>query len=79
MKIYTNLDINAQTELENAIINNMDDDKIQVASLLIEPSSGKIIALAGGKDYKESQYNRVTQAKRQVGSTIKPFLYYTAL
>lgn len=79
LKIYTNLDINAQTELENAIINNMDDDKIQVASLLIEPSSGKIIALAGGKDYKESQYNRVTQAKRQVGSTIKPFLYYTAL
>ena len=37
------------------------------------------MALAGGKDYKESQYNRVTQSKRQVGSTIKPFLYYTAL
>ena len=33
------------------------------------------MALAGGKDYKTSQYNRVTSAKRQVGSTIKPFIY----
>lgn len=38
-----------------------------------------VIALAGGKSYIKSQYNRVTQAKRQVGSTIKPFLYYAAL
>lgn len=37
------------------------------------------MALAGGKNYVKSQYNRVTQAKRQVGSTIKPFLYYAAL
>ena len=79
LKIYTNLDINAQTNLENAIINNMLDDETQVASIMIEPSSGKIIALAGGKDYKVSQFNRVTSSKRQVGSTIKPFLYYTAL
>ncbi len=79
LKIYTNLDMDVQTKLESAILNNMDDDKIQVASVIVEPSSGKIMALAGGKDYKKSQYNRVTQAKRQVGSTIKPFLYYSAL
>lgn len=79
LKIYTNLDIEAQTNLENAIVNNMEDDKIQVSSVIIEPNTGKIMALAGGKDYKKSQYNRVTQAKRQVGSTIKPFLYYSAL
>ena len=79
LKIYTNLDIDTQTKLENSIINNMQDDNTQVASVIIEPSSGKIMALAGGKDYKISQYNRVTSAKRQVGSTIKPFLYYAAL
>ena len=79
LKIYTNLDIDAQTKLEKSIIDNMQDDKIQVASVIVEPNSGKIMALAGGKDYKTSQYNRVTSAKRQVGSTIKPFLYYSAL
>ena len=79
LKIYTNLDINAQTKLENSIIENMEDDKTQIASVIIEPETGKIIALAGGKDYKVSQFNRVTSAKRQVGSTIKPFLYYAAL
>ena len=45
----------------------------------MEPTTGKILALIGGRDYKTSQYNRATQAKRQVGSTIKPFLYYAAL
>ena len=79
LKIYTNLNMDAQTKLENAIINNMLEDDVQVASVIIEPNTGKIIALAGGKDYKTSQYNRVTQSKRQVGSTIKPFLYYAAL
>lgn len=79
LKIYTNLDIDAQTKLENSIIDNMQDDEVQVASVVIEPSTGKIMALTGGKDYKTSQYNRVTSAKRQVGSTIKPFLYYAAL
>jgi len=79
LKIYTNLNLSAQEKLEKAILDNMKDDSVQVASIVVEPSSGKIIALAGGKDYKTSQFNRVTSSKRQVGSTIKPFLYYTAL
>jgi len=45
----------------------------------MEPETGKVLALTGGKDYSKSQYNRATTAKRQVGSTMKPFLYYTAL
>lgn len=79
LKIYTNLDLEAQTNLENAIKANMLEDSTQVASIMIEPTSGKVIALVGGRDHAVSQYNRVTQAKRQVGSTIKPFLYYSAL
>ena len=55
------------------------EDKTQVASVMVDPTTGKVIALAGGKDYALSQFNRVTDSKRQVGSTIKPFLYYAAL
>lgn len=80
LKIYTNLDLSAQKSLNDAVNEQMQgEEKLQVASLVAEPSTGKIIALVGGKDYKTSEYNRVTQAKRQVGSTIKPFLYYSAL
>lgn len=79
LKIYTAFDVNTQKSLEEAIENNMKDDKTEVASVYINPDTGGIMALAGGRDYNKSQYNRITQAKRQVGSTIKPFLYYSAL
>ena len=80
IKIYTSYNAEIQKELDNAIINNVgDDNNTQIASIVIKPSTGEVMALAGGVNYAKSQYNRVTQAKRQVGSTIKPFLYYTAL
>ncbi len=80
IKIYTNLDIKAQTILENSIKNNLNTEKkLQVASVMMDPNTGKILALAGGRDYNTSQYNRAYQSTRQVGSTMKPFLYYAAL
>ncbi len=80
LKIYTNLDMEAQKIIEESINNNMkDNEELEVATVAMEPESGKIIALAGGRDYNKSQYNRVTTSKRQVGSTLKPFLYYAAL
>lgn len=80
IRIYTNLDINAQKILEDSIKNNLTTDKdLQVASVMMEPETGKIIALVGGRDYNKSQYNRAYQSSRQVGSTMKPFLYYAAL
>lgn len=53
----------------------------QVSSALIalSPDNGAILASVGGFSFKQSQYNRVTQAKRQVGSNIKPFIYSAAL
>lgn len=78
LKIYTSLDIDAQTALENSINNNLDND-MQVSSIMMNPNNGEIIALTGGKDYSKSQYNRAIQSKRQVGSTMKPLLYYAAL
>lgn len=79
IKIYTNLNINIQRELENNIKNEMKDTKMEVASIVINPKNGKVLALIGGSDYNKTEYNRVLYSKRQVGSTIKPFLYYAAL
>ena len=45
----------------------------------MNPNNGQILALSGGRDYSSSQFNRAINANRQVGSTMKPFLYYAAL
>ena len=80
LHVYTNLDVDAQKKMENIIMEEMDGQTdYQVASIAVEPSSGKVIALIGGTNYNLSEFNRVTQAKRQVGSTFKPILYYAAL
>lgn len=80
LKIYTNLDIKKQNSLEKNILNTMNEDnELQVASIIVDPGTGKIEALTGGIDYGTSQYNRATESKRQVGSTMKPILYYAAL
>lgn len=80
LKIYTALDIKAQTSLENSIKNNLEGkDEMQTSSVMMNPNNGEVIALAGGCDYSKSQYNRAVQSKRQVGSTMKPLLYYAAL
>lgn len=80
LKIYTTLDMEAQNILEGSINNNLSyDEELQVSAMLMDPNTGEIKAIAGGKDYSLSQYNRVTSSKRQVGSTMKPFLYYSAL
>lgn len=79
LKIYTTLDIEKQRALEDAVKTNMLTDETQIASVYVDPKTGAVEALVGGRDYSTSQFNRVTQSKRQVGSTIKPFLYYSAL
>ena len=80
LKIYTALDTKAQLILEQNINNNLENKKdMQAASIMMNPKNGEIIALAGGKDYSKSQYNRAIKAKRQVGSTMKPLLYLAAL
>ena len=79
LKVYTNLDINTQKKLDETFIQYKEKDNVELASIITTPKDGKIIALAGGYNYAKSQFNRATQVKRQVGSTIKPFLYYAAL
>lgn len=79
LKIYTNLDLDLQLDLEKNINIYLSDDKLQIASIIADPNNGNILALIGGKDYSKSEYNRAISAKRQVGSTFKPFLYYSAI
>ncbi len=47
--------------------------------VVMEPLTGRVLALAGGFSYDESQFNRATQALRQVGSSFKPIVYSAAL
>lgn len=80
LKIYTSLNLEAQTNLENIIKEEFpDESKLQVSTVMMNPQTGEIVALVGGRDYNSSQYNRATDAMRQVGSTMKPYLYYAAL
>jgi penicillin-binding protein 1B len=51
----------------------------QAALVALDPHSGKVLAMIGGRDYAESQLNRATDAQRQPGSVFKPFVYAAAL
>lgn len=80
LKIYTTLDMEAQKILENNIKKDIKtDSNIQASSIMIDPNNGNVLALVGGRDYAKSQFNRAISSKRQIGSVMKPILYYAAL
>ncbi len=79
-KIFTTLDKSLQKKLEKnaaSVINDASD--IQLGAVAMAPDTGGIRALVGGRNYRESQFNRAVRAKRMPGSTFKAFLYYAAL
>jgi penicillin-binding protein 1B len=88
LSIYTTLDLHLQSLAQKALEDGLDRVQeiikkrtrkpVQGSLIAIEPLSGKIVALVGGRSYGASQYNRVMQARRQPGSTFKPFVYLTA-
>jgi penicillin-binding protein 1A len=53
--------------------------EINGALVAMDPHTGRVLAMVGGYDFKRSEYNRATQAKRQPGSAFKPFVYSVAL
>lgn len=81
LKIYTTLDSDAQSYLDSAVSENMNDGNsdLQISGVMLDPNDGGVLALIGGVDYNSSVYNRATKSVRQVGSTMKPILYYSAL
>jgi penicillin-binding protein 1B len=93
LRIFTTLDVHTQKEAEKAIENNLANlearhpslrrkerkEQLESCLIAIEPQTGKIRAMVGGRDYRQSQFNRVTQSKRQPGSAFKPITYLAAL
>ncbi|MDD5015571.1 MAG: penicillin-binding protein 1A [Atribacterota bacterium] len=75
LKVYTTLDLEIQNFAEKAL----QESGYEGAIIAIEPQTGHIKAMVGGKDFGESKFNRAIQAYRQPGSAFKPFIYLTAL
>jgi len=68
-----------QTEGEPLIVEMDQTPELEGSFLLIEPSSGRVVAMVGGYSYQRSQFNRVTQSYRQPGSSFKPVVYLAAV
>ena len=93
LRIFTTLDIHTERVAEHAIQMNLArleekhprlrrkelNDRLEAALVAVEPQSGKIRAMVGGRDYRTSQFNRVVQSHRQPGSVFKPVTYLAAL
>jgi penicillin-binding protein 2D len=79
LKIYTTLDLTMQEKAEKWVEDELKETELLAALVAIDPRNGDVKAMVGGRNYQESQYNLATQARRQPGSAIKPFLYYAAL
>ncbi len=92
-KVYTTLDMDLQQAAYESIrdeIVKLDErfDKgkrgiapgtVQASLIAVDPRNGQVLAMVGGRNYGASQFNRITQSKRQPGSIFKPFVYTAAL
>lgn len=82
LKVYTTLDTQmqkiAQEEFDSYSYLKK-DDKMQGAMVTVDSATGEIRSLIGGKNYRSGNFNRAVNTKRQIGSTFKPFIYYTAM
>jgi penicillin-binding protein 1A len=83
LTLRSTLDLDLQSIAESVIANRLRIEgrakKVGQAALVAMTPDGAILAMVGGRDYDESQFNRVTQAKRQPGSLFKTFVYLAAL
>lgn len=92
LQVYTTLDADLQRAAQRSVIQGLasleknyrrlaaraKEEPLQGALLVLEPRTGAVRAFVGGRDYRLSQFNRVTQAHRQPGSLFKPFVYLAA-
>ena len=79
LNIYTSFHQEYQDTLNQLIKEKDIQTDLQCAFTVVNPKTSQLQALLGGKDYSKSQYNRALHANRQIGSTMKPLLYYLAL
>jgi penicillin-binding protein 1B len=87
--VYTTLDINLQRVALDAVrsgLARVDEllarrkrpQRAQAALISVDPRTGEILAMVGGRSYNQSQFNRALVARRQPGSVFKPFVYLSA-
>ena len=93
MSIYTTMDTQVQDAAEQALQRGLarlerdnpslrrsdPQQQLQGAVVVMQPKTGYLLAMVGGRDYQSSQYNRAVQSRRQPGSAFKPFVYLAAL
>jgi penicillin-binding protein 1B len=91
LRIFTTLDTTMQRSAEEALDNGIanlnrkyrhirtSDTPLEGVVVTIEPGTGYVKALVGGRSYSKTQFNRAIQARRQPGSLFKPFVYVTAM
>lgn len=90
LRIFTTLDMGQQIAARQALVEGLAHleegyprlarrkGELEGAVVVLDPQTGFVRAMVGGRDYEESQFNRAEQARRQPGSTFKPFVYLTA-
>jgi 1A family penicillin-binding protein len=95
LKVYTTLDLDLQKAAEAEVARGLtaietrqakrraavpaSDGPLQAALVALDPTTGEVRAMVGGRDFDESHFNRATQARRQPGSAFKPFIYAAAI
>ncbi len=89
LRVYTTIDPDLQKRAYEIVASRLDKlDKnfpkkqkgnLNAALVAIRPKTGEIVAMVGGRNYLENQFNRATSAQRQPGSVFKPFVYATAI
>jgi penicillin-binding protein 1A len=95
LKVYTTLDPTMQQAAEAEVARSLAEiekrqlkdvkqrapstDPLQAALVALDPTTGEVRVLVGGRNFDQSRFNRATQARRQAGSAFKPFVYASAL
>jgi penicillin-binding protein 1A len=94
LRVYTTIDLAMQKAADDAVVQGLleiekslggtrraatNSEPLQAALVAIEPATGHVRALVGGRDFLKSSFNRATQALRQPGSAFKPFVYAAAI
>lgn len=95
LKVYTTIDLDIQRAAEAEVARSLAEierrqlkrvtqaqpsaDPLQAALVALDPTTGEVRAMVGGRNFDSSRFNRATQARRQAGSAFKPFVYAAAL
>ena len=88
LSVYTSLDLRAQAAAERALVQNLKrldaasrvrGDHLEGAVIITEPNSGDVVAVVGGRDVGTDEFNRALDARRPIGSLVKPAVYLAAI